>query len=134
MTRFTRDLLFYKLPPVLYALAIMSLSLWSQTRPPIDLGVVWEDKIYHFVEYLIFGFLIFRAFPNLRRQPRRNHYLTGLIFFGLVYAALDEVVQYFVPGRDSSIGDWLADALGYLLAATIMICWYGHRQRTSDSL
>ncbi len=134
MNRFTRDLLFYKLPPVLYALAIMSLSLWSQTRPPIDFGVPWEDKIYHFAEYLIFGFLIFRAFPNYRRYPRRNRYLAGLILFGLVYAALDEVVQYFVPGRDSSVGDWLADACGYLLAASIMICCYGRRQRTSDSL
>lgn len=128
MTEFRRDLLIYKLPPVLYALAIMSLSLYSKTSPPIDFGVAWEDKIYHFLEYLFFGLLIFRAFPQVWLSEKKRFWLTLMTLFGLCYAAFDEVVQYFVPGRDSAVGDWAADALGYLIAALVMILWYGKRR------
>lgn len=134
MNGFTRDLLFYKLPPVVYALAIMSLSLYSKTTPPIDLGVEWEDKIYHFFEYFCFSLLIFRAFPQIWRSANKRRWLTLMCFFGLFYAAFDEIVQYFVPGRDSAIGDWAADALGYLSAAMIMIFWYGRRRLRADKL
>ncbi|MFH2055866.1 MAG: VanZ family protein [bacterium] len=127
-------MLIYKLPPVIYALAIMSLSLWSKTSPPIDLGVEWEDKIYHFFEYLCFGILIFRAFPRVWQAQRRQLLLFGMSVFGLVYAAIDEIVQYFVPGRDSAIGDWAADAAGYLLAALLMITWYGRRRARANKL
>ena len=34
------------------------------------------------------------------------------MLIGLAYAASDEIHQYFVPGRSSDAGDWLADALG----------------------
>lgn len=134
MKPFTRDLLFYKLPPFLYALFILSLSLWAKGKPPIDLGVSWEDKVYHFTEYFIFGFLIFRAFSTGLRSAKRRNYTLLLFIFGWTYGALDEIVQYFVPGRDSAVGDWAADAIGYSVAALLLIWFYSRRATRTEHL
>jgi len=39
--------------------------------------------------------------------------------FFSVYAASDEVHQSFVPGREMSILDWLADAAGILISGYV---------------
>jgi VanZ family protein len=41
--------------------------------------------------------------------------LTALL--GSVYGVIDEVHQYFVPGRDCNVWDWIADTLGAILGA-----------------
>jgi VanZ family protein len=47
-----------------------------------------------------------------------------VILGGLVFAGADEVHQGFVPGRELSLGDFLADAaglsLGYALGARLI--------------
>jgi VanZ family protein len=105
---------------MIYAVLILSLSALSSTPAP-DLGIAWEDKIYHFLEYLIFGILIFRAFPGLLRSTRKRLGSLLLILLGLAFAGFDETVQYFVPSRDSSFSDWLADAVGMIAAAGIYL-------------
>ena len=41
--------------------------------------------------------------------------LTSLI--GSAYGAIDEIHQYFVPGRNSDILDWVANTIGSILGA-----------------
>lgn len=41
------------------------------------------------------------------------------IGFSLVYAASDEVHQSFVPGREMSFMDWMADAVGLLISSYV---------------
>jgi VanZ family protein len=120
MSKFDKSLIYYKLPPVLYAALIIAVSTFSGAAPP-SLGVQWSDKIYHSVEYFIFGLLIFRAFPTVHQSPKRVRYYTLLLFFGLAYGAIDERVQYYIPNRDSSAYDWMADAAGYLSAGMIFL-------------
>jgi VanZ family protein len=131
MFKFDKSLIYYKLPPVLFAALIICVSTMSRVSPP-SLGVVWADKIYHFGEYFVYGLLIFRAFPNLQASPRRKFYYVLLFLFGLVYAAIDERVQYYIPNRDSSPYDWMADAIGYLLAGVLFLVardWWKKRAR-----
>ena len=64
----------------------------------------------------MYGLLIFRAFPNVHQSPKRRLYYALLFLFGLAYGAIDERVQYYVPNRDSSPYDWMADAIGYTVA------------------
>jgi len=116
---------------VLYAALIIIVSTSSSVSPP-SLGVAWADKIYHFGEYFVYGLLIFRAFPNLRTSPRRKFYYALLFLFGLAYAAMDERVQYYIPNRDSSPYDWMADSIGYLSAGTLFLLisdWWKRRAR-----
>ena len=120
MFKFDKSLIYYKLPPVLFAALIIFVSTMSSVSPP-PLGVTWTDKIYHFGEYFVYGLLIFHAFPNLHTSPKRKFYYVLLFLFGLAYGAIDERVQYYIPNRDSSPFDWMADAIGYLSAGTVFL-------------
>lgn len=115
MVRIDKKLLFYKLPPILFAGLIIFLSSLPNAHPPsFDIRNI--DKFYHGLEYFLFGLLIFRAFPGVHGSPKRALCYALILAFGLAYAGLDETVQSFVPNRDSSIGDWIADAIGFSLA------------------
>jgi VanZ family protein len=122
MPKFDKNLVYRKLPPLLYALAILSLSLLKNPPAP-DLGISWEDKIYHCMEYFVFGLLVARAFPGFSVQPRRRSKIAMLILFGILYSAIDETIQYFVPGRDSSVWDSLADTIGFTLSVFVVLWW-----------
>jgi VanZ family protein len=81
---------------------------------------VW-DKALHAVAYGGFAVACLRAFHGgLRRlEPGRT---LGAMLLALAYAAFDEWHQRVVPGRDASIGDWVADAVG-AMAALVAIAW-----------
>lgn len=75
------------------------------------------DKIMHFVEYFILGYLISRALYVVHPSSFafRNVPCTA-VAIGVLYGISDEWHQSFVPGRDASIFDLLFDALGVFMA------------------
>jgi hypothetical protein len=77
------------------------------------------DKLVHLGLYLILGLLL--AWGKTRTGFAGPAIL--LLIMGAGYGALDEWHQSFVPGRDVSAGDWLADtagvALGLLLFSSL---------------
>jgi VanZ family protein len=95
------------IPAVLYAIFILSLSSISGSKLQSPLFSDY-DKILHGIlyagAYLAFYFAI------------RNPLLTLILV--IAFAAFDEYYQSFIPGRYSSIYDWIADAIG---ATTFMI-------------
>jgi len=44
-----------------------------------------------------------------------------IILSVLVYAALDELHQYFVPGRSCTMYDWITDGFGALMG--FLLAW-----------
>jgi VanZ family protein len=67
------------------------------------------DWVGHLSMYAGLGFLIARA-ASLRGWPPR-----WMIWVGVALslgAALDELHQLLVPGRDAEVTDWLADTIG----------------------
>jgi len=130
MLRFDKKLLFYQLPPVVYASLIIYFS--SIPLPPApDLGISWSDKIYHFAEYVFLGLLVFRAFPKAYGSSRRKLYYCLFVVSAIVYSVLDETVQYFVPGRDASVSDTVADILGFTIGGLIY-AYYQYRRSTTS--
>lgn len=123
----TRQLLLRRILPILYALAIITLSSMPNAQPP-SLEIPNIDKFYHGLEYFILGCLVFRAFPDIEASRQRLWRYLLLFAFGLAYAGLDETVQSFVPNRDSSVGDWVADAAGYCLAGICVIAFRARRR------
>jgi len=106
--------LYFIAPPLLYAGLIFYLSSLSYVKLP-ELGLNFEDKFLHILEYFGFSVLVVRALhrdPH-RPLPRRTFWL-GILLVA-VYAASDEFHQFFVPGRDCSFFDFLADMTGGLL-------------------
>ena len=113
------QVLWYWAPVALYAGTIFFLS--AQSHPEEQLpsflleGV--SDKVLHAVEYGILSLLYYRAFrwaagPAVARQAVVLAIVTASVF-GLT----DELHQLFVPFRESSWQDWLADTVGATLAA-----------------
>ena len=107
------------LPTVAYCGLIFYLS--SQ-EIPIEVNLfAMQDKAIHFMEY---GVLSLLFFISLRKSaPGYNikaAAVLAIIFSGL-YGISDEVHQYFVPGRESSIGDVTSNFIGAVVFQSIHI-------------
>lgn len=118
--------LIYHLPAFLYAALIFYVSSLQSISPP-SIGFTWDDKIYHFGEYVLLSFFIFIALRYYRQDTIRKHLHLIAILIACCFAASDEIHQFFVPGRDSQLGDLLADSLGIVLAQ-LAIWWYLKRK------
>ena len=98
---------FYRILLISYALLILIVS----STPSSDLPKTWllqYDKMIHFFEYFIFGFL---AIKSLSIISFRNACI--LIPCGVNFGMLDEYLQSFISGRLSSGLDVLSDTLGF---------------------
>lgn len=109
-------------PVVGLAGVIFYLSAQSHPEDQLPLFLLKEvsDKVLHAVEYGLLALLCYRAFrwaagPVVARQAVVLAIVTASVF-GLT----DEVHQLFVPFRESSWQDWLADTVG---AAIGTISW-----------
>ncbi|MCX6375295.1 MAG: VanZ family protein [Armatimonadetes bacterium] len=104
------------LPAIAYMAAIFVLS--AQSKLPSPPGILGWDKLQHLLAYVVLGLLLYRACvisPIVRTSP----YWTAFVL-GALYGAFDEYHQSFVPGRDMSALDWLADVLGLIAALILM--------------
>jgi VanZ family protein len=129
MTRIKRSFLYYHLPAILYAMLIFYVSGLREISPP-SLGISWDDKLYHFGEYFVFSLLIHVALRYYSQaRIRDNIYVIGAII-SVVFAVSDEIHQYFVPGRESSLLDLLADTLGAVLAQFVL--WRFFKSRNAQ--
>ena len=101
------------LPALLYMGLIFMLS--SQSNLPAPYEFPESDKVFHVLAYVPLGFLMVYA---LSRSTSSN-----LIFFGaflaFLYGVTDEIHQYFVPGRDASALDVMADGAGAMIGSFI---------------
>ncbi len=83
--------------------------IWSfSSRSGSEVGLPPPyDKAAHFFSFALLGFLFAKAFG----QARLGFLLAAL------YGVIDEIHQSFVPLRDASFWDWLADVLGAYFGA-----------------
>ncbi len=113
------QVLWYWLPVALYAGTIFYLS--SQSHPEEQLpSLMFEevsDKVLHAVEYGILALLCYRAFRWGTNGPVASHALLFAIMTASLYGITDEVHQLFVPFRESSWLDWVADTAGAVIGA-----------------
>tara|TARA_B100000315_G_scaffold20586_1_gene18176 strand:+ start:4911 stop:5306 length:396 start_codon:yes stop_codon:yes gene_type:complete len=98
------------LPTIAYCGLIFYLS--SQEIPIKVSLFPMQDKAIHIIEY---GVLSVLFFYSLRKSILGFNFKTvailAILLSGL-YGISDEVHQYFVPGRESSIGDVTANFIG----------------------
>ncbi|MEO8341360.1 MAG: VanZ family protein [Nitrospirota bacterium] len=109
----------YWAPVALYAGMIFYLSAQSHPEEQLPSFLLKDvsDKVLHAVEYGILAVLCCRAFrwaagPAVARQA-----IVAAIVAASVYGVTDEVHQFFVPFRESSWLDWLADTAGAAIGA-----------------
>jgi len=120
------QVLWYWVPVGLYAGAVFYLSAQSHPEDQLSSFLLKEvsDKVLHAVEYGILSLLCYRAFrwaagPAVARQA-----VVLAIVTASVFGITDEVHQFFVPLRESSWQDWLADTIGAAIGA---VSWWSIR-------
>lgn len=97
---------------VAYCGLIFYLSSLSPDDVPLAPDFWNLDKFLHALEYGLLSFLLAWAFYP---EEKRKGALLAIVVASL-YAISDEFHQSFVPGREASVGDWLADTSGAALA------------------
>ena len=104
----------YWLPVLAYVSTIFILSAQPRLQPPLHFQN--SDKLMHLLEYGGLGWLFVRALRA--SQPARPWVWVSLLALGvgLGIGAGDEYFQSFIPGRESSVFDWLADGTGLTFA------------------
>lgn len=88
-----------------------------------------NDKLLHFIGFAVASWLWCRALRHLApAAPARVAALRGgLVSTGL--GALLELWQALLPYRSAELLDWVADALGALLAALLMAAFWRRSER-----
>ncbi|MDR2070543.1 MAG: VanZ family protein [Treponema sp.] len=117
-----------RLPALLIAGGIWFLS--SQSTLPQPKGILGIDKIQHMAAYLVLAMSIGIWISSAFWQERRFLAFLLVVLFASVYGVMDEVHQYFTPGRDCNVWDWIADVFGAVSGAAAMMwanIWLLHK-------
>ena len=107
-------------PACAYAAVIFYLSSLPHPEKHLPLVTHFSDKVLHAVEYAVLGALCYRALRVSRHESWRRRAIPFAILFASVYGISDEVHQFFVPFRESSWLDWVADTVGGLVGTMVM--------------
>ncbi|MDE0864949.1 MAG: VanZ family protein [Rubripirellula sp.] len=104
----------------LVVLAVYWLAIFLGTHLPnlgeiVNLRFGVNDKIKHFTAFFLLGGLLCYV-TNSRRWLKRFS-LIGMA--GMIYAAMDEITQNFIPGRYPDVLDFAADAAGLWAAIAL---------------
>ena len=98
-----------------YALLIVALSSIPGKNFP-SAPIFSQDKMIHLLEYAGFAFLLAWSRPAVAS-------LWHVAIFASLFGAADEFYQSWVPGRDSSVMDWLADSVGVIIGVSALQLW-----------
>jgi len=92
----------------LYSIFIFILS--SVPGSDIPSTVTPYSSLFHFTLYFFYGISAYLFFRNARNS----------IIFASIYAASDELHQYFVPGRSCDPMDLMVDIAGIILGTLLI--------------
>ncbi|NQT95799.1 MAG: VanZ family protein [Candidatus Omnitrophica bacterium] len=106
-----RDFFKYWFPVIAYCALIFIFS--SMPKPPEVIPLFpHADKVLHFIEYTILGFLVIRALAFSNKDQKALNLRVMAITLAVLYALSDEFHQSFVPNRHADILDLISDSLG----------------------
>lgn len=111
-------------------LTVMGIIFFLSRQPGTELQLPLPpgaDKLGHGVLYAVLAWTTLLAMVTA--QPRRTLRLGVLVvLFCLLYGISDEFHQSFVPGREPSGGDLLADTAGAVFAVAVWLRYTVIRQ------
>ena len=116
----------YHFPVILYAGLIFLASSISflPTKVPF---FTFRDKLIHFLEYAVFGYLLWQSVTRWKIDTSLAGLMLLALLLGTVYAGSDEIHQYYVPGRDANVFDWIADVIGLAVGLTTAYIFTGRK-------
>ncbi len=101
-------------------IAYMAVIFYESSMTNAPLPPHWSDKFAHAVGYALLGGLVARAVAG--GFPRPLTALSAFVSVGIavLYGASDEWHQRFVPGRTADLHDLAADAIGAVVAVSVV--------------
>jgi VanZ family protein len=100
---------------IAYMLLILSISSLPVQSFPKTWILAW-DKLIHLGEYFILGILMMKSI-----NPLSSSNLKFVIPFGIFFGVMDEYSQSFISGRFSSGWDVVADTIGVVIGALLVL-------------
>ena len=125
-----KNFIYYWLPVILYCIAIYIQSDFpsSEHIPTFE----FSDKVLHFLAYAVMGVLFYRAYQTLRFKENLRLLILLSIVSASLYGISDEIHQYFVPYRDASIFDVIANILGAICGVYLYNLLVSYRGQITD--
>lgn len=102
------------LPVLLASVGIFIASHQPQIELP-DFGIFNFDKLLHLGAYFVYSLFLMLFLVSNFRLNKRKILLVSFVL-AVLFAISDEFHQSFVPGRDASVYDLLADIIGISLS------------------
>tara|TARA_B000000441_G_C21618716_1_gene276177 strand:+ start:177 stop:521 length:345 start_codon:yes stop_codon:yes gene_type:complete len=94
---------------VVFVLTFLLISYSAFTPSETTEPILYLDKIFHFLAFLILTFLL-----DISLREPISYYKYSILFL-IAFAASIEFIQYFLPYRSAEIIDFLSDFLGILV-------------------
>jgi hypothetical protein len=129
--------------PRLYDLAVivaMAFTGWGEALGLYD-SISWYDNVVHFAVPLLTSQVLYlclariEVLPDLRQETLPRHHLGIFVVtfaLGVAVGGLWEILEYASDnllgselqlGNDDTVGDLIADALGSLCGAALLVAW-----------
>jgi len=125
-----KHFLYHWLPLIIYCIAIYIQSDFPSIEhiPSFE----FSDKFLHFFAYAIMGVLFYRAYQTLRIKGDPRMLILLSVVSASLYGISDEIHQYYVPFRDASIYDGIANFLGALCGVYLYHLWVSYRGQMAE--
>ena len=88
--------------------------------------IIGFDKVAHAAAYAVLGASLLYGLKPFIRSSNRGLFGITVVMFCLIYGISDEFHQSFIPGRQVSGWDVVADVFG---GAFVVILWYARFQK-----
>ena len=80
------------------------------------------SSLAHIILYIVLTWLLVRALLNSSVKIKKAVVIAFLV--SIIYGLVDELHQYWTPGREVHFSDWLLDVAGSFITASIYIWRY----------
>ncbi len=117
--------IFFWIILIIYSLVIFVFSSRPEVR--VEQFFYGQDKVIHFLTYGIHAFLCLAALSDKILILKLFHYFLALAF-SVLYGMFNEIYQYFIPEREFSFGDILANSLG-IITFLILVYIFQNKKR-----
>jgi len=118
--------IFFWMLLIAYSVVIFIFS----SRPEVGVEQLFygQDKVMHFFTYGIHAFLCIAALSDKILLLKLFHYFLALSF-SVSYGIFNEIYQYFIPEREFSLGDILANSLGVITFLILVYIFQNKKQK-----
>ncbi len=114
---------FYFFIALTYTIVLLYFSLGDISGVLPDTNIKFQDKILHFLAYLVLSVLWGYYAILLKTKNAIIYSFLATLIFGVILELVQEVVN---PLRDYDILDLLANCIG-IMFGTVVVIWYNRK-------